>query len=104
MTIIEALEIICKEQIPREINGVNTRYYVREYKSVIGNKVIEVGITSTNISPKIFIIRRYAYEWLISHDFYNDLDLTYCQLKDDMRVFVGQYIHDVIERTDGEGR
>lgn len=32
MTLKEALEIICKESIPKEINGVRTRYIISSYK------------------------------------------------------------------------
>lgn len=100
MTIKEALENICKEQIPREINGVNIEYYIREYRSVIGNKVVEVEITSTNVSPdNISVVQRYAYEWLTSHDFHDGLDLKYCRLKDEIRQLLCQYIRDIIEWT-----
>lgn len=32
MTLKEALEIICKESIPKEINGVRTNYIITSYK------------------------------------------------------------------------
>lgn len=101
MTIIEALESICEEQIPKEVNGVSTRYHIREYRSVIGNKVVEVEITSTNVSPdNINVVQRYAYEWLTSYDFHDGgLDLKYCRLKDEIHHLLCQYIRDIIEWT-----
>lgn len=38
MTIKEALKEICHRQIPKEVNGVSTKYFIREYRSVINNR------------------------------------------------------------------
>ena len=101
MTIEEALENICEAQIPKEVNGVSTKYCIREYKSVIGNKVVEVRILPTNISSEnIGVVQRYTYEGLISHDFRNDLDMGYGYLVKDIRELLCMYIRNIIGWTD----
>ncbi len=102
MTIEEALENICEAQIPKEVNGVSTRYCIREYKSCIGNKVVEVGILPTNISPNnIGVVQKYTHEILINHDFRNFVDTGYGYLVKDIRELLCQYIRNIIEWTNG---
>lgn|GEM_PF-3975740 len=103
MTIEEALENICEEQIPKEVNGISTRYCIRkyEYNSAFGGKVIEVRILPINISPdNIGVTQRYTDEGLISHDFLNRLDMGYGYLEKDIRELLCQYIRNIIGWTD----
>ena len=95
MTIKEALKEICDEQIPKEVNGVTTKYSIREYRSVIGNRVVEISILPTNISKEdIEVVLRYSDEFYMNYD-YCVGSLGYARLGDDMRYLLCWYIRNI---------
>lgn len=106
MTIEEVLKDICDEQIPKEINGVNTKYLISKFKSVIGNKVVEIRILPTNITKNnIGVVQRYTHEAFISYDFgdcVNCMDMLYLHLKRDIHEMLCQYIQNIIKWTNGK--
>lgn len=100
MTIKEALKEICENQIPKEVNGVSTKYFIREYRSVIGNRVVEISILPTNISKEnMGVIQRYSDEFYMNYD-YCRASLGYGILVKDIRELLCMYIRNIIGWTD----
>ena len=101
MTIKEALKEICDKQIPKEVNGVSTKYFIREYRSVIGNRVVEISILPTNISKEnMGVTQRYSDEYYMNYD-YCRASLGYVRLVKDIRDQLCWYIRNINEWTDG---
>lgn len=100
MMIKEALKEICDEQIPKEVNGVSTRYFIREYRSVIGNRVVEISILPTNITKdNMGVTHRYSDEFYMDYD-YCRASLGYGRLVKDIRDLLCMYIRNIIGGTD----
>lgn len=52
MTLKEALEIICKESIPKEINGLRTNYIISNYKKNYEDEIVRfLPDCTVNIFP-----------------------------------------------------
>lgn len=101
MTIKEALKEICDKQIPKEVNGVSTKYFIREYRSVIGNRVVEISILPTNISKEnMGVTQRYSDELYMNYDYCSG-SLGYAILGDDIRNLLCWYIRNINEWTEG---
>lgn len=100
MTIKEALKEICDKQIPKEVNGVSTKYFIREYRSVINNRVVEISILPTNISKEnIGVTQRYSDEFYMNYDYCSG-SLGLARLTDDIRCLLCWYICNINEWTD----
>lgn len=101
MMIKEALKEICDKQIPKEVNGVSTKYFIREYRSVIGNRVVEISILPTNISKEnMGVTQKYSDEFYMNYD-YCRASLGYAILGDDIRNLLCWYIRNINEWTEG---
>ena len=62
MTFKEALEEICNKQIPKEVNGISTKYGIEERP----NKDVVIFIAAAHIAKdKIAVERKYRYEQYI---------------------------------------
>ena len=101
MTIEEALKEICEKQVPKEINGISTEYNIREYSSNLGNKVVEVSILPTNIPKNDISVTQKHFGYYNSYD-YCRADLAYLMLIKDVWNLLCEYIHNIIEWTEGE--
>lgn len=103
MTITEALKEICSSQIPREVNGVNTEYIIREYKADLGNKMVEVSILPTNITKKdLSVSLKFSDGYYINYD-YCRADLWYDIFVKDIQELLCMYILNINKWTGGSG-
>lgn len=101
MMIKEALKEICDKQIPKEVNGVTTKYFICEYRSVLGNRVVEISILPANIPKEnIGVTQRYSHDFYINYDYCNG-SLGYAKLVDDIRYLLCWYIRNINEWTEG---
>lgn len=101
MIIKEALKEICDKQIPKEVNGVSTKYFIREYRSVIGNRVVEISILPTNIKKEnIGVTQRYSDEFYMDYDYCSG-SLGHGRLVKDIRDLLCWYIRNINEWTEG---
>lgn len=101
MTIKEVLKEICDKQILKEVNGVTTKYFIRKYRSVIGNRVVEISILPTNISKEnIGVTQRYSDDFFMNYDFCIG-SLGYGRLVQDIRDLLCWYIRNINEWTEG---
>jgi hypothetical protein len=101
MTIKEVLKEICDEQIPKEVNGVSTKYFIREYRSVIGNRVVEISILPTNITKdNMGVTHRYSDEFYMDYDYCSG-SLGHGRLVEDIRDLLCRYIRNINEWTEG---
>ena len=101
MMIKEALKEICDKQIPKEVNGVSTKYFIREYRSVIGNRVVEISILPTNISKEnMGVTQRYSDEFYMNYDYCSG-SLGHGRLVKDIRDLLCWYIRNINEWTNG---
>ena len=99
MMIKEALKEICDKQIPKEVNGVSTKYFIREYRSVINNKVVEITILPTNITKEnMGVTQRYSDEFYMTYNFCSG-SLGYGGLVKDIRDLLCWYIRNINEVT-----
>jgi hypothetical protein len=101
MTIKEALKEICDKQIPKEVNGVSTKYVIHEYSSDLGNKVVEVSVLPTNITKNdIGVTWRHHDEYYMNFDCCR-ASFEYDRLGKNIRDLLCWYIRNIIEWTDG---
>lgn len=105
MTINEALKEICSSQIPKEVNGVNTEYIIREYRADLGNKMVEVSILPTNITKKnLSVSRKYSDGYYKNYNYCRD-SLGYGIFVQDICDLLCMYIRNINKWTGGsEGR
>ena len=101
MTIEEALKEICEKQIPREVNGVSTKYNIREYSSELDNKVVEISILPTNIPKNDISVTQKHFGYYNNYD-YCRASLGYTMLIKDVDDLLCEYIHNIIKWTEGK--
>ena len=95
MTIIEALNEICKKQIPKEINGVKTKYIVKE-RRIFKYPEVLVSILPINIrKDNIGTARNYAENYYMTYDF-TQSTLGYKHLEQDIKELLCLYIRNII--------
>lgn len=98
MTIKEALEEICSKQIPKEVNGISTKYVIEESP----NKDVVVFIAPTNIGKdKIAVARKYRYEQYGCRRF-DDNSNGRRFLEREMYEMLCWYIRNIIQYTDNK--
>lgn len=98
MTIKEALEEICNKQIPKEVNGISTKYVIKESP----NRDVVVYIAPTCISiDKIAVVRKYRYEQYICCHF-DDNSNGRRFLERELHDMLCWYIRNIIEYTDNK--
>lgn len=96
MTIKEALEEICNKQIPKEVNGISTKYVIEEKL----NKDVVISIAAAHLSKKkIAVTRKYRYEQYICCHF-DDNSNGRRFLEREVHDMLCWYIRIVIEYTD----
>lgn len=106
MTIIEALNEICEKQIPKEINGVRTKYIIHERKISDYPEASEVLVT---ILPKdvrkdnIGTTRKYRDMHYITYNF-ERTTLGYKHLERDIEELLCLYIRNIISYFQGDGK
>lgn len=104
MTIKEALNEICEKQIPKEINGVRTKFIIHERKISDYPEASEVLVT---ILPKdvrkdnIGTTRNYRDMYYITYDF-ERATLGYKHLERDIEELFCLYTANVISRFQGK--
>jgi hypothetical protein len=109
MTLKEALEIICKESIPKEINGVRTKYIIRNCKKndevrnyrFLPDYMVTIfpsDITKDNLSFSLsFNDESWAVDYTIERD-----TLAWKYLSEKIHQLLITYIKKIIEYFDGE--
>lgn len=98
MTIKEALEEICNKQIPKEVNGISTKYVIEERP----NKDVVVSIVATHFGKdKIAASRKYLYEQYICCHF-DDNSNGRRFLERELHDMLCCYIRNIIEYTDNK--
>ena len=104
MKIIEALNEICEKQIPKEINGVRTKFIIHERKISDYPEASELLVT---ILPKdvrkdnIGTTRNYRDMYYITYDF-ERATLGYKHLERDIAELLCLYTANVISRFQGK--
>lgn len=105
MNLNEALKIICKETIPKEINGVRTNYVIRSYEhedpmfvpysTVV---IFPSDITKDNLS---FCYSFNDEAWIVDYPIERDT-LSWDYLSEKIYQLLITYIKKIIEYFDGE--
>ncbi len=90
MTLQETIENICENQIPKEVNGVRTKYVVSVHSLENLGEVVEIAILPTHIKSidkgvKMRFVHRIFYEK---------------KLEQDIRELLCMYIRNIIGWTD----
>lgn len=90
MTLQETIENICENQIPKEVNGVSTKYVVSVHSLENLGEVVEIAILPTHIrnvdlGAKMRFVHRIFYEK---------------KLEQDIRELLCMYIRNIIGWTD----
>lgn len=90
MTLKETIENICENQIPKEVNGVSTKYVVSVHSLENLGEVVEIAILPTHIrnvdlGAKMRFVHRIFYEK---------------KLEQDIRELLCMYIRNIIGWTD----
>lgn len=90
MTLQKTIENICENQIPKEVNGVSTKYIVRVDNLEYLGEVVEIAILPTHIKSvdigaKMRFTNRVFYEK---------------KLEQDIRELLCMYIRNIIGWTD----
>ena len=109
MTLKEALEIICKETIPKEINGVRTKYIIRSYKKNYEDEIIRFlpdykvtifpfDITKDNLS---FSVSFNDESWTVDYPIERGTR-AWEYLSEKIHQLLIAYIKKIIEYFDGE--
>lgn len=103
MTLAEALREICDKQIPKEINGISTKYVVTEFEDC-GIGAVRLSIMPTNISSvDIGITSNYLKRDYMTFTFdkgyrNNGYDL----LEKDVKEMLCWYIRNLIKWSNGK--
>ena len=103
MTLAEALREICDKQIPKEINGISTKYVVTEFEDC-GIGAVKLSIMPTNIfSVDIGLTSNYLKRDYMTFTFdkgyrNNGYDL----LEKDVKEMLCWYIRNIMKWTDGK--
>lgn len=101
MTIKEALEEICSRQIPKEINGVRTKYVIHERK-IFDYPEVLVTILPEHLREKnIGTTHSYGANFHMNYDYKKDT-LGYRQLERDIEEILCLYIRRIILYFQGE--
>jgi hypothetical protein len=105
MTLKEALEIICKESIPKEINGVRTKYIIMSYEdedpmfipycTVV---IFPSDITKDNLS---FCHSFHNEAWIVDYPIERGTR-AWEYLSEKIQQLLVAYIRKIIEYFDGE--
>lgn len=104
MNLKEALEIICKESVPKEINGVRTEYRIKEVKvkpfDVTGCNVVifPKDITKDNLS---FSVSFNDESWAVGYPIERGTR-AWEYLSEKIHQLLIAYIKKIIEYFDGE--
>lgn len=103
MNLKEALEIICKESIPKEINGVRTKYYIEEHKSVLGFSCVKIVICPVHVTNDTINLKRIFNEEVnMIPDDITFNSSTWAFLNDEIHKLLIAYIKKIIEYFDGK--
>lgn len=89
MTLQETIENICENQIPKEVNGVSTKYVVSVHSLENLGKVLEIAILPTHIRSVDL-----GAKLRFTHAFYEK------KLEQDIRELLCMYIRNIIGWTD----
>lgn len=107
MNLNEALEIICKESIPKEINGVRTKYIINSYKknhkemNYLPDYVVNIfpsDITKDNLS---FCCSFNDETWTVGYPIERGT-MAWDYLSEKIQQLLIAYIKKIIEYFDGE--
>lgn len=105
MTIKEALNEICAKAIPKEINGVRTKYVVQNRNHDFNNEIyqeVAVDILLVDLEPEyIAVSRRYMHGHLIFQD-YERSSMEYRRLEREIDEMLCLYTANVISRFQGK--
>lgn len=102
MTINEVIADICERQIPKEINGVRTKYTIRDYDSVIGVRNVELSILPIDVrKERIGVTLRYNRDWITERDYIIDTS-PYKSIKEDIERMLCLYVRNIIGYFEGK--
>lgn len=100
MTIKEALNEICEKQIPKEINGVRTKYIIHERKISEYPEVLVTILPEHLRKNNIGTTRSYRDYFYMNYDF-ERATLGYKHLERDIEELLCLYIRNIISYFDG---
>lgn len=102
MTINQAIADICERQIPKEINGVRTKYTIRDYDSVIGVRNVELSILPIDVRKEgIGVTLRYNQDSLTERDYITDTS-PYNFIKEEIERMLCLYVRNIIGYFNGK--
>lgn len=109
MNLKEALEIICKETIPKEINGVRTNYIIKNYKKNYEDETArflpdyKVAIFPSDITKDTlsFSVQFNDESWAVGYPIERGT-LSWEYLSEKIHQLLITYIKKIIEYFDGE--
>ena len=100
MKLSEALHKICQKQIPKEINGVKTKYIIHEFSfrdiPSCSVTILPINLHCDNLSVAI----KYCNDWYIGYDI-TPTTLAYKQLARDIQELLCGYIRNIISYMEG---
>lgn len=102
MTLKQALQEICESQIPKEINGVRTKFIIHECKTGYGEVFTEVTLLPVHVrKDNIGVTQKYSDNYYINYDFCYT-SLGYKAIKRDIEELLCLYIRNIISYFQGE--
>lgn len=89
---LQIIDVLCSRQVPKEINGIRTKYYVQKREIVENIHEVTIEIFAEDIKNECIRVGRA----------YPDSVIDYKRMEKDIESLLALYIRNVIDYFDGK--